>query len=205
MHAPSLLLQNSLARAASLLFRIGDSLGERTKVSEQCLLKMEVAEFFSEVGNSLQLELSATAGQGESAPSAPLAGNSGSVWNSAPPSETTSSPDGPASPTEPPTSAAEAFSNFSTGGIPASNPLFPLVQNPSPPNTSSSKPPSTPFKSSGKFLLLTYSTGQRLLIQVSSVASIIEDRDGDGCHIYYNGNPEPDHVRENFDLIMENL
>ena len=205
MHAPSLLLQNSLARAASLLFRIGDSLGDRTKVSEQCLLKMEVAEFFSEVGNSLQLELSATAEPGESAPSAQPVANSGPVWNSAPPSENTSSPDGPASTTEPPTSAAEAFSNFSTGGIPASNPLFPLVQNPSPPNTSSSKPPSTPFKSSGKFLLLTYSTGQRLLIQVSSVASIIEDSEGNGSHIFYTGNPEPDHVRENFDLIMENL
>lgn len=204
-------IQNLLAQASSLLFRIGDSLAkDETCSPTQILLKVEIATFFSEGRKSLSDVLSEmeTPMSKESGPSAPPAGSFGERSNSAslgstnPPN--TSSPDGPARSTEMPHSPVAPSGNSSSGGtgefLPPSEPLY----HSSPLSLPGVRLISGPGKSSGRFLRLTCSNGKPLLVATDDISNILAQPDGT-CNIYYKSQVDPDEVSTSFEKILELL
>lgn len=207
--AVQLFLQNSLAKAAGLLFQAGEHLvyGE-----DECLLKVEIASFMLETRKSLSALL-ASGGDSptsrESAQSAQSAGNSGLASTSAAPKKDLNmqSPDGLAwsVPITPTISPLGAFGSSSSGGIDP-YPLhlrWPSLS--SPPSLSEEKSSSAQGKSSA-FLTLTYAaTGKKLLVAKDSIANVLQL--DEGCNIFYKNGPADtaDHVSECFSYIESEL
>lgn len=206
MDRQQLFLQNSLAKAAGLLFQAGELLKNGPS---QCLLQMEITIFMSETKKSLFELLSQEpphkATSGESAQSAPIAGSAGQSWTSPPEKSAlnTPSPAGPVVGAGTPTTPPEASGASSAGGTtehpPTSDkpqPLFPLL--------SSAGNSSPGARKSSAFLSLTYHNGKKLLVAKDSIANILQA--DDGCFIFYKGSPEnPDSVMESFSYIEKEL
>lgn len=210
-NSPDLILQNLLARAASLLFRVGETLGEGPCPPTQTLLKIEIATFFLEGKSSLSEALleKETPMQKESDQSAPSAGNSGpeSTWdypNLA--RENTSSPDGLVYPTGTTIERVVLSGNSSSGGTGDFPPLSNSPSPSSPPNSSEGKSSSAQSRSLGKFILLmTASTPCRHLLVAKDDISNVISAEGGGSWIYYKSQVDADQVCEPLVTIMELL
>ena len=205
MDQTQLFLQNSLAKAAGLLFQAGELL---TLGPDQCCLQMEITSFMLETRKSLFLLLQEQAGKATSkgsVQSAPIAEASGQNWTSPPETKgmNMSSPDGLVGNAGAPITPPEAFGNSSAGGTmeqttPSSTPpdIFPLF--------SSSGNALPGARKSSAFLSLTCSNGMKLLVAKASIANVLQQ--DDGCFIYYNGLPDtPDAVLESFSYIEKEL
>lgn len=205
MDQTQLFLQNSLAKAAGLLFQAGELL---TTGPAQCCLQMEITSFMLETKKSLFLLLQEQAGKATSkgsVQSAPIAEQIGQNWTSPPETKgmNMSSPDGPAGNAGTPISPPEAFGNSSAGGTIEQTPGWILPPKASFPDSCYGNALPEPHKSSA-FLSLTCSNGKKLLIAKASIANILQQ--DEGCLIYYNGSPEnPDSVMESFSYIEKEL
>lgn len=203
--AVQLFLQNSLAKAAGLLFQAGEHLvyGEA-----ECLLKVEIASFMLETRKSLSTLLgreSAFPPSKESGPSAPTAGSSGVNLTSPPPTKEPNmqSPAGPANPVFPHTTPRDLLGNSWFGGTPQFPPIWTAPSLDSPKTFSPEKCSCAAPKSSA-FLSLTCINGKKLLVAKSDISNIIQL--DEGCQIYYKGNPDtPDQVSECFTYIESEL
>lgn len=209
MPQPSLPVQNLLAQAASLLFRVGETLGEAPCPETQSLLKIEIAGFFSEGRKSLSAALSekGTPTPRESGQSAQNAGSFGAALTSEEPvmeKVNTSSHDGPASCMGMSISPEAPSGNSSSGGTGES----PLVSREhslfSPPNSSAESAFSARIKFSGRFLGLTNSNGNPMLIAIDDISNIVGLPSG-GSTFFYKSQLDPDNVRESLREIMELL
>ena len=205
MDKTQLFLQNSLAKAAGLLFQAGELL---TTGPDQCCLQMEITSFMLETRKSLFLLLQEQAGKATSkgsGQSAPIAEQIGQNWTSPPETKgmNMSSPDGPVEGAGTPISPPEASGNSSAGGTmeqttpsPTQPDIFPLF--------SSSGNALPGHRKSSAFLSLTYHNGKKLLVAKDSIANILQA--DDGCFIFYKGSPEnPDSVMESFSYIEKEL
>lgn len=205
MDPTQLFLQNTLAKATSLLFQAGKLLEHG---ADQCCLQMEITSFMLETKKSLFLLLQEQAGKATSkgsGQSAPIAEQIGQNWTSPPETKgmNMSSPDGPAGNAGAPISPPEAFGNSSAGGTVGQTPDWMSQPGYSPWASSSGNASPEPRKSSA-FLSLTCSNGKKLLIAKASIANILQQ--DEGCLIYYNGSPEnPDSVMESFSYIEKEL
>lgn len=204
-------IQNLLAQASSLLFRIGDSLAKDDTCSPtQILLKVEIATFFSEGRKSLSDVLSEmeTPMSKESDPSAPPAGSFGEKSNSESLESTNPpniwSPDGPARSTEMPHSQGALSGNLLSGGTGEFPRASELRWDSSLPPLSGVRLYSEPTKSSGRFLRLTCSNGKPLLVATDDISNILAQPDGT-CNIYYKSQVDPDEVSTPFEKILELL
>jgi len=209
MPQPSLPVQNLLAQAASLLFRVGETLGEDPCPETQSLLKIEIAGFFSEGRKSLSAALSekVTPTQKGSGPSAQNAGSFGAALTSEEPvmeRVNTSSHDGPASCTGMSISPEDLSGNSSSGGTGESPQVFREHSLFSPPNSSAENAFSARIRFSGRFLGLTNSNGNPMLIAVDDISNIVGLPSG-GCAFFYKSQLDPDNVRESLREIMEIL
>lgn len=137
-----LFLQNALAESASLLFRVGETLGEASNLEQQCLLKIEIASWFLTTRDSLSAVLSEPPERRELSRSAKLAGEPGRELNWTAPTQmgNTSSPDGPAKTTAPISKPGGLSGNSSSGGIGDFPPPWEQLLLFSPPNFSNEKP-----------------------------------------------------------------
>ena len=128
-----LLLQNSLAMGATLLFRAGTVLGKPGKEAEQCLLLSEIASWFSETKNSLSgaLALERRRDIPTFAPTAATSGGESTFqpWGSIQLSA------GPANSTEMNTTEGEVSSPQFSGGTPIPVPTSPELGLNSPPSS----------------------------------------------------------------------
>lgn len=205
MDQTQLFLQNSLAKAAGLLFQAGELL---TLGPDQCCLQMEITSFMLETRKSLFLLLQEQAGKATSkgsVQSAPIAEASGQNWTSPPETKgmNMSSPDGPAGNAGAPISPPEAFGNFSAGGTMGQTNDW-MSQPGYSPWASSGGNASPGHRKSSAFLSLTYHNGKKLLVAKDSIANILQAEDG--CFIFYKGSPEnPDSVMESFSYIEKEL
>lgn len=205
MDQTQLFLQNSLAKAAGLLFQAGELL---TTGPAQCCLQMEITSFMLETKKSLFLLLQEQAGKATSkgsVQSAPIAEQIGQNWTSPPETKgmNTPLPDGPAGNAGTPISPPEAFGNSSAGGTMEQINGWKLPPKASFPDSCYGNALPEPHKSSA-FLSLTCSNGKKLLIAKASIANILQQ--DEGCLIYYNGSPEnPDSVMESFSYIEKEL
>lgn len=205
MDQTQLFLQNSLARAAGLLFQAGEFL---TTGPAQCCLQMEITSFMLETKKSLFLLLQEQAGKATSkgsVQSAPIAEASGQNWTSPPETKgmNTPLPDGPAGNAGAPISPPEAFGNSSAGGTIEQINGWKLPPKASFPDSCYGNALPEPRKSSA-FLSLTCTNGMKLLVAKASIANILQQ--DEGCLIYYNGNLEaPDSVMESFSYIEKEL
>jgi len=210
-NSPDFLLQNLLARAASLLFRVGETLGEGPCPPTQTLLKIEISTFFLEGKSSLSEALleKETPMQKESGQSVPSAENSGPESNWDYPNlarENTSLPDGPVSNTEAPISPEAQSGSSLDGGIGESLHHLTSQEFSSVQNSLNAKSSSGLFKSSGKFLKLTNDNGRRMLVAKDDLSNVVsKETDSPGCWIYYKSQVDPDHVQESFEQIWELL
>lgn len=209
MPQPSLPVQNLLAQAASLLFRVGETLGESPCLETQSLLKIEIAGFFSEGRKSLSAALSekGTPTPRESGQSAQNAESFGAALTSEEPvmeRVNTSSHDGPASCMGMSISPEAPSGNSSSGGTGESPQAWGQHYHSSPTSFSAGSAFSARIKSSGRFLGLTNSNGNPMLIAVDDISNIVGLPSG-GCAFFYKSQLDPDNVRESLREIMELL
>ena len=199
-----LILQNSLAKAAGLLFQAGEFL---TIGDKQCLLKIEIAAFMLETRKSLSTLLTRLSDYPTleaSGRSAPIVERRGLESTSPPPwkGPNMSLLDGPVGDATTPLSPPEQSGNSLSGGtIPPPSDLdrrswaFPT-------NLSDERRYSERAKSSA-YLSLTLSDKRKLLVAKSDISNIYQA--DDGCIICYKSKPEPDQVLESFSYIESEL
>lgn len=209
MPSSSLAVQNLLAQAASLLYRVGETLGEDPCLPHQTLLKIEIATFFSEGKKSLseavlKQEIRMSKELGPSAPSAESFGPESS-WDYPNLARNTSSPDGPAKLTETPISPGAASGSSSSGGtedFPQASKLERSIYPPSyfVENSSSNAP-----KSSARFLSLKNGNGRAMMIALDDISNIVESEDPSKVLIYYKSQLEPDLMLIDFPTLERML
>ena len=205
MPSPSteLVLQNSLARATALLFRIGDSLSPELNLP--CAIKMEIVEYFTETGKLLQQIPSLAGGLGDSAPSAHSAESFGPELKWTPSTGSTSLENGPVRTTGSPEWLEDPSSNFSPGGIVAAPLQSTQPSRFSPTNSSFVKPFVRLSPNSEPLLICTYWTGQRIAYPISEISSFIEAPDGNGTYLYLKSKSDPDQLLNAFIDLIESL
>lgn len=205
-----LAVQNLLAQAASLLYRVGETLGEDPCLPHQTLLKIEIATFFSEGKKSLSEVVlkQGTRMSKELGPSAPSAESFGEELNLDPREELTGSTSfhaGPASNTETPISPEAPSGNFSSGGTEGFPQLLNSLDLSSPKNFSIEKFDSAPSKSSARFLSIPNSNGRRMLVALDDISNIVESEDPSKVLIYYKSQLEPDLMLIDFSTLERML
>ena len=116
----------------------------------------------------------------------------------------TSSHDGPASCMGMSISPEAPSGNSSSGGTGESPQAWGLHYHSSPASFSAGNVSSRRIRFSGRFLGLTNSNGNPMLIAIDDISNIVGLPDG-GCALYYKSQVDPDNVRESLREIMEIL